>query len=127
MFQDHALFPHLDVGANVAFGLRMQGLATSATRPARGRAARPSSACPAPRPRAIQSLSGGEQQRVALARSLAPAPSVLLLDEPLGALDRPLRERLVDELRGLFAASTSRSWRSPTISGRRSRSPTGSW
>ncbi len=102
MFQDHVLFPHLDVGANVAFGLRMQGLATSATRP-RVAELLTLVGLPGTEARTIQSLSGGEQQRVALARSLAPAPSVLLLDEPLGALDRPLRERLVDELSGLFA------------------------
>ena len=102
MFQDHALFPHLDVGANIAFGLRMQGQALATARQRtlellelvglQGMAGR-----------AIQTLSGGEQQRVALARSLAPEPAVLLLDEPLGALDRPLRERLVDELRDVFA------------------------
>jgi thiamine transport system ATP-binding protein len=101
MFQDHALFPHLDVGANVAFGLRMRGEGAKVTA---GRVAELLDlvGLAGMQERAVQTLSGGEQQRVALARSLAPEPRVLLLDEPLGALDRPLRERLVDELRALF-------------------------
>jgi thiamine transport system ATP-binding protein len=101
MFQDHALFPHLDVGANVAFGLRMQRCPAAVTK-RRVAELLDLVGLPDMGARAIQTLSGGEQQRVALARSLAPQPRVLLLDEPLGALDRPLRERLVDELRDLF-------------------------
>jgi thiamine transport system ATP-binding protein len=101
MFQDHALFPHRDVGGNVAFGLRMQG------RPAGEIAARVAEllelvGLPGTQRRSVSELSGGEQQRVALARALAPAPAVLLLDEPLGSLDRTLRERLVGDLRQVF-------------------------
>ena len=101
MFQDHALFPHRNVGANVAFGLRMQGRPRSEQR-SRVAELLALVGLPDTADRRIQTLSGGEQQRVALARALAPAPRVLLLDEPLGALDRPWRERLVAELRGLF-------------------------
>jgi thiamine transport system ATP-binding protein len=101
MFQDQALFPHLDVGANVAFGLRMQGQRPQEARP-RVRELLELVGLAGFGERAVATLSGGEQQRVALARALAPGPRLLLLDEPLGALDRPLRERLVGELQGLF-------------------------
>ncbi|CAL9544232.1 ABC transporter ATP-binding protein [Streptomyces sp. enrichment culture] len=101
MFQDHQLFPQRDVAGNVAFGLRMRGV------PRAGREARVAElldlvGLPGAGRRSVAALSGGEQQRVALARALAPNPRLLMLDEPLGQLDRGLRERLVTELRGLF-------------------------
>jgi spermidine/putrescine transport system ATP-binding protein len=101
VFQDYALFPHLDVNSNVAFGLRMRSWPKDkiATRLAevlelvnlRGFETRK-----------VTDLSGGEQQRVALARALAPRPRLLMFDEPLGALDRTLKEDLLHELRGIL-------------------------
>ena len=106
MFQDDQLFPHLDVAANIAFGPRMHrwnasevadrvehlltivGLAGFGTR-------------------RIDRLSGGEKKRVALARSLAPRPAVLLLDEPLTGLDRELHDRLIIELGDVLRATST--------------------
>jgi thiamine transport system ATP-binding protein len=101
VFQDFALFPHLDVGRNVEFGLRMQGL-PAAERHRAAAAALERVELPGMERRKVGTLSGGQAQRVALARALAPGPRLLLFDEPLGSLDRALRERLTGELRRLL-------------------------
>ncbi|MFD6322154.1 ABC transporter ATP-binding protein [Streptomyces sp. NPDC058442] len=101
MFQDHQLFPQRDVGGNVAFGLRMRGT-SRAEQDDRVKELLDLVGLSGAAGRAVAALSGGEQQRVALARALAPSPRLLMLDEPLGQLDRTLRERLVVELRELF-------------------------
>ena len=106
MFQDEQLFPHLDVAANIAFGPRMHrwpaleiagriddllglvGLDGFGTR-------------------RVDRLSGGEKKRVALARSLAPRPALLLLDEPLTGLDRELHDRLIAELAEVLRATAT--------------------
>ena len=126
MFQDHALFPHRDVAGNVAFGLRMQRLPRAEIETRTGDALALVGLAGFER-RRITELSGGEQQRVALARALAAAPRLLMLDEPLGALDRALRERLVDRAaRALRPPRPDHACSSPTTTTRRSRSPTGS-
>ena len=97
MFQDHALFPHLDVEGNVGFGPAMTRVDRSARR-ARVAELLDLVGLRGFERRSVASLSGGERQRVALARALAPEPRLLLLDEPMGSLDRALREDLVVEL-----------------------------
>ncbi|TLN08530.1 ABC transporter ATP-binding protein, partial [bacterium] len=104
MFQDYALFPHRNVAENVGFGLRMQGLSKGEIS-LRVADALEQVNLSAFAKRRVTDLSGGEQQRVALARALAPRPRLLMLDEPLGALDRALREQLSDELRRVLHAS----------------------
>lgn len=103
MFQDHALFPHRDVAANVAFGLRMQGVAAP-ERTRRVDEMLDLVGLTGMGARTVGTLSGGQAQRVALARALAPAPDLLLLDEPLASLDRALRDHLVGELRSIVVA-----------------------
>jgi spermidine/putrescine transport system ATP-binding protein len=104
MFQDYALFPHKNVFDNVAFGLRMQRLPRHeievSVREALKQVDMQGFA-----DRRVTDLSGGEQQRVALARALTPRPHLLMLDEPLGALDRTLREQLTEELHRLLHAT----------------------
>ena len=100
MFQEFALFPHKNVGENVAFGL--QTMKRTEEIEARVREMLALVGLIGFEQRDVNSLSGGERQRVALARSLAPGPRLLMLDEPLGALDRALRERLMLEIRQIL-------------------------
>ena len=97
MFQSYALFPHMTVEENVAFGLRMRNVDEQELR---ARVAEVLGWVGLDRfaTRRVDRLSGGEQQRVALARTLAPRPRLVMLDEPVGALDRMLRERLVEDI-----------------------------
>lgn len=101
MFQDHALFPHRNVAENVAFGLKMQGK-DRAQRAERVGDMLDLVDLAGYGERQVDSLSGGEAQRVALARALAPSPKLLMLDEPLGSLDRALRDRLAIDIRAVL-------------------------
>ncbi len=100
VFQDYALFPHMSIAGNVGFGLKMRGV------PKDARAARVAEALDMvglgeTAGRRTHELSGGQRQRIALARALVVEPSVLLLDEPLGALDLKLRRQMQEELKAI--------------------------
>jgi spermidine/putrescine transport system ATP-binding protein len=101
VFQDYALFPHLNVAENVAFGLKVQSISAAEIK-LRVASSLKNVNLAGFEDRRVTDLSGGEQQRVALARALAPRPRLLMFDEPLGALDRSLREQLMDELRHIL-------------------------
>lgn len=103
VFQDYALFPHYTVAENIAFGLRMQKMPAPEIR-ARVNELLEMVNLTGFGPRRVTELSGGEQQRVALARALAPRPRLLMFDEPLGALDRTLKDDLLEELRRILHA-----------------------
>jgi putative spermidine/putrescine transport system ATP-binding protein len=100
VFQDYALFPHMSVGENVAYGLRIAGVA-KAERAKRRDEALEMVRLPGYGERRPAELSGGQRQRVALARAIVNRPKVLLLDEPLGALDLKLREQMQVELKSI--------------------------
>ena len=104
VFQDFALFPHLTVAGNITFGLKMQGLPQDEIN-SRLVDTLNNVNLVGFENRQVTELSGGEQQRVALARALAPDPRLLMFDEPLGSLDRNLREQLMIELRHILKRS----------------------
>jgi thiamine transport system ATP-binding protein len=110
VFQDEQLFPHMDVAANVGFGLRMAGV-DKHVRSRRVAELLDVVGLSGFGERRIDGLSGGERKRVALARSLAPRPSLLLLDEPLTGLDRELHDRLAVDVRSILESqATTAIW-----------------
>jgi thiamine transport system ATP-binding protein len=110
VFQDEQLFPHLDVSGNVGFSLRIAGVDASARR-SRVAELLDLVGLQGFERRNVADLSGGEAKRVALARSLAPRPRVLLLDEPLTGLDRDLRDRLAADVAGILRSTgTTALW-----------------
>lgn len=104
VFQDGALFPHLSVADNISYGLKMAG-AKRASRDDRTKELLRLVRLEGFETRAVNTLSGGEQQRVAVARAIAPEPRVLMLDEPFASLDPDLRLHLADEVREILHSS----------------------
>lgn len=108
VFQDYGLFPHLNVFDNIAFGLKMKGFKHEGHKVHKGEITKRVHEMmelvnlTGFDSRQVTDLSGGEQQRVALARALAPSPRLLMFDEPLGALDRSLKEDLLNEIRSIL-------------------------
>ncbi|MEM7222404.1 MAG: ABC transporter ATP-binding protein [Pseudomonadota bacterium] len=100
VFQDYALFPHMSIAGNVGFGLKMRGV-SGQERTRRVAAALEMVGLAETAERRTHELSGGQRQRVALARALVVEPAVLLLDEPLGALDLKLRRQMQEELKAI--------------------------
>jgi iron(III) transport system ATP-binding protein len=126
VFQSYALFPNLSVAENVAYGLVNRGM-PAAKRAERVKELLALVGLPDSGEKYPSQLSGGQQQRVAIARALATSPGLLLLDEPLSALDARVRVRLRGEIRSLQQRSASPPSSSPTTRRRRCRWPTGSW
>ena len=98
VFQDYGLFPHLNIFDNVAFGLKMRNVPAETIKPRVAEMLELVNLTGFEN-RKVTDLSGGEQQRVALARALAPSPRLLMFDEPLGALDKSLKEDLLNQIR----------------------------
>ena len=135
VFQDYGLFPHLNIFDNVAFGMKMKALESSSSlfgmsrQQDVGLQSRVTEMLELVNlqgfeNRKVTDLSGGEQQRVALARALAPSPRLLMFDEPLGALDKSLKEDLLNQIRAILHKTKIQPSMSPMIKTKPSLSQT---